>query len=92
MWLLLNKYYQSYKKDGLEKITPCKVKLSTDKYKQDSNFFLEFLNDQLERSEKERLPFSVVYDLFKEWYAQNYNKKIPPQKKLREFLSINISF
>jgi P4 family phage/plasmid primase-like protien len=89
MWLLLNKYYQNYKKDGLEKITPDKVKLSTDKYKQDSNFFLEFLNDQLEKSEKERLPFSVVYDLFKEWYAQNYNKKIPPQKKLREFFNTN---
>jgi P4 family phage/plasmid primase-like protien len=89
MWLLLNKYYQNYKKDGLEKITPDKVKLSTDKYKQDSNFFLEFLNDQLERSEKEKLPFSVVYDLFKEWYTQNYNKKIPPQKKLREFFNTN---
>ena len=47
------------------------------------------MNDQLGKSEKEKLPFSVVYDLFKEWYAQNYNKKIPPQKKLREFFGMN---
>ena len=89
MWILINLYYPKYKKDGLEKITPEKVKLSTNKYKQDSNTFLEFFNQELERSEKEKLPVSVVYDLYKEWYGENYNKKIPPQKKLREFFNSN---
>jgi P4 family phage/plasmid primase-like protien len=89
MWILVNLYYPKYKKDGLEKITPEKVKLSTDKYKQDSNTFLEFYNSELEKSDKDKLPISVVYDLYKEWYAENYNKKVPNQKKLKEFFSTN---
>jgi hypothetical protein len=66
-----------------------KVKLSTNKYKQDSNTFLEFYNQELEKSEKDKLPISVVYDLYKEWYGENYNKKVPNQKKLREFFNTN---
>jgi phage/plasmid-associated DNA primase len=90
VWILINLYYPKYKKDGLEKITPEKVKLSTSKYKQDSNTFLEFYNSELEKSDRDRLPISVIYDLYKDWYGENYNiKKVPNQKKLKEYFSTN---
>jgi len=86
IWLLINKYYPIYRDKGLDSLEPQRVKLSTDKYKQDSNIYMEFLNDALEIDEKESLPKELVWGIFKEWHSNSYHgAKLPPQKRLVEF-------
>ena len=91
IWLLINKYYPIYKEKKLDTIEPLRVKLSTDKYKKDSNIYIEFFNDHLENDKsKESLPKDLVWGLFKEWHSNAYNgSKAPPQKKLIEFFESN---
>ena len=86
MWLLINKYYPIYREKGLDTLEPVNVKLSTDKYKKDSNIYMEFFNDALEIDEKDSLPKELVWGIFKEWHSNSYNGiKPPPQKRLIEF-------
>ena len=86
IWLLINKYYPIYREKGLDSLEPARVKLSTDKYKKDSNIYMEFLNDALEIDDKESLPKELVWGIFKEWHSNSYNGiKPPPQKRLVEF-------
>jgi hypothetical protein len=50
MWLLINIYYPMYvENEGLEKLEPERVSLSTNKYKADFNVFMEFFNEGLEK-------------------------------------------
>ncbi|AYV80252.1 MAG: D5-like helicase-primase, partial [Gaeavirus sp.] len=90
MWLLINKYYPIYKQQGLDKLEPDCVKLSTKKYKKDSNFYLEFVEENFINSPTEVLYKDDAYRSFKEWYSNNYNeRKPPPMKKLVEFFTEN---
>jgi P4 family phage/plasmid primase-like protien len=85
MWLLLTKYYPLYGKDGLGEI-PEEVKVSTDKYKEDSNFFLEFFNELLIDDKGKSIDLKYTYENFCQWYSNTYNdKKAPNKKKLIEF-------
>lgn len=90
IWLLINKYYPIYKKMGLDKLEPESVKLSTKKYKQDSNIYLEYMEENLDLDTKESVSKEIIWNTFKEWYGNNYNdKKPPPMKKLVEFFTEN---
>jgi P4 family phage/plasmid primase-like protien len=91
VWLLLNKYFPIYKKhNGLDKLEPESVKLSTNKYKEESNVYLEYLNENIDRDEKECIPVEMLWNTFKEWYANNHNdKKPPPMKKMVEYFKNN---
>ena len=63
---------------------------ATKKYKQDSNIYLEYMEENLEIDPKESIPREIVWNTFKEWYGNNYNdKKPPPMKKLVEFFTEN---
>ena len=88
MWLLLNVYYPIYvENNGLDKLEPENVKESTNKYKSDSNIIMEFFNEQLEKAEHSSLPLNDVYEMFKAWYSNSYDKKqqLVPKKKLIEY-------
>lgn len=93
MWILINKYYPEYKKNGLDKIEPDRVKLSTNKYKADSNVFIEFFNENLENNtdiENAKISKTEVWKIFKEWCSSAYNeKKQISQKKLIEYFENN---
>lgn len=90
IWLLINKYYLIYSEKGLAEIEPERVKVSTNKYKQDSNIYMEYLNENLEVDSSESVPKDVAWSIFKEWYSNSYNdKKPPPVKKLVEFFENN---
>jgi len=90
IWLLINKYYPIYRDKGLDSLEPETVKLSTNKYKKDSNIYMEFFTDMLENDEKETLPKELVWGIFKEWHDNSYNgSKAPPQKRLVEFFENN---
>ncbi len=45
MWLLINKYFMVYNGITLDRMEPEQVKLSTDNYKNDSNIYIEFMDD-----------------------------------------------
>ena len=86
IWLLINKYYPIYKKNnGLDKLEPDEVKYATEQYKQESNIYLEFIEDNLEKDKRESLPKELVWNLFKEWYTSTKTDKPPPMKKLVEY-------
>jgi P4 family phage/plasmid primase-like protien len=91
MWLLINVYYKMYvENEGLEKLEPERVRLATNKYKADSNVFMEFFNEELERDPEETILVNDIYKLFKEWYINSYNDKKPlPRKKLMEYFEHN---
>jgi P4 family phage/plasmid primase-like protien len=91
MWLLINVYYSMYvENEGLEKLEPERVRLSTNKYKADSNVFMEFFNEGLERDSEYTVLVNDVYDMFKGWYTNSYNDKKPlPRKKLLEYFEHN---
>ena len=90
IWLLINEYYPLYSSNGLDSMEPESVKLSTSKYKQDSNIYIEFMTENFETAPKESMPKEYVWAQFKDWYSNTYSdKKPPPMKKLIEFFQTN---
>ena len=76
--------------DGLDKLEPERVKLSTDKYKSDSNVIMEFFNETLEKSPEETIVFNNITKAFKVWYTNNYNdKKLLHKKILKKYFEDN---
>lgn len=90
-WILLNKYYPLYvEKRGLDDLEPERVKIATNKYKADSDVFMEFFNEALEKDPNGRLLKNDVWKMFKDWYVNTYNDKKPlPQKRLIEYFESN---
>lgn len=88
MWLLINKYYHEYVKKGL--CEPSKVTMYTDKYKKDSDVYLEFLVNHTEttRCEEDKESISVLYRLFKLWHKEAYNgyPAVPAQKDFINYI------
>lgn len=91
MWLLINVYYPLYVENkGLDKLEPERVKLSTNKYKEDSDSVMEFFNEFLEKDEESSVDFERIYRLFKNWYMGAYNDKKPlHRKKFKEYFNNN---
>jgi hypothetical protein len=87
MWYLIKEYYPKYKTDGLRE--PDKVLAFTNKYKKDSDIYLEYLDENLIRSgnKKDYQPIDLIYGAFKFWYRESYaNNKCPSKKELREYM------
>lgn len=91
MWLLINVYYPIYvENDGLDKLEPERVKLSTNKYKENSDAIMEFFNESIEKDENSTVKFEELYELFKCWYIEAYNEKKPlHRKKFKEYFVNN---
>jgi P4 family phage/plasmid primase-like protien len=90
-WILLKKYYPIYKKNkGIEALIPESVKLSIDKYKNDSNIFMEFFNQNIIIDDNAKLEKHMIWELFKGWHLTNYNlKSSTSNKKLISFFEKN---
>jgi P4 family phage/plasmid primase-like protien len=93
MWLLINKYYIIYEQNGLENLEPECVKLATNKYKEDSNIIIDFMNNHYGRSENEKDTIKVdeAWTLFGEWFRSNTGptSKLPfANKKFRELIHL----
>jgi phage/plasmid-associated DNA primase len=67
---------------------PAKVKDFTNKYKKDSDFYMEYLNDftELTGDEKDTETMIVIYRYFKAWFKEAYNEKPPAQKEFSNYL------
>ena len=88
MWLLLKKYYPLYKKNGLKE--PSKVTQFTDKYKMDSDIYLEFIHENLviTNKKKDYESIAMVYTTFKSWYRESYaTNSCPSKKELKEYFA-----
>lgn len=86
MWLILTKYYKIYE-DGINgkryKIhEPEKVKQFTKNYKMDSDIYMEFLNDNIVKTndDDDTEGIAYLYDAFKYWYITSYSEKAPARK------------
>jgi len=93
IWMLLNIYYPKYKKlpeegGGLQE--PPQVTKYTNMYKKDSDVYLEFLDQHVEKSDNQTdtEQLNLLYGMFKGWYMEAYNSKsIPPRKEFQAYLT-----
>jgi hypothetical protein len=82
--LLLIEYYKKYKETRELKVTKDILKW-TDQYKEDTDLYLQFLNENTEDNEEGHIHCVVLYDVFKTWFKNNNpNTKMPSNK---EFVS-----
>lgn len=87
MWILLNKYYQSYRKNGIKE--PAKVTQFTDKYKKDSDIYYEFMKDNyiVTGIPKDYESVNAVHKCFVEWYKSQYGlQNIPSRKEVVAYI------
>lgn len=88
MWLLVNKYYPMYLEKGLQE--PNIVKKYTDKYRQDSDMFLEFISDNYKvvKDKKKKESLKAMYEALRTWYKSSRSTGSPPTlKQLKEYLN-----
>jgi putative DNA primase/helicase len=94
--LLRIEYYKKYTESKELKLTKEILKW-TDKYKEDTDLYLQFLNECTEESIN-HIHCSTLYDVFKFWFKNNNpNTKIPSNKefvnnlkKYKEILSVKV--
>jgi P4 family phage/plasmid primase-like protien len=94
--LLLIEYYKKYITTHELKATNNILKW-TDQYKEDTDMYLQFLNENTEESSS-HIHCSTLYDTFKIWFKNNNpNTKIPSNKefvnnlkKYKEILSVKV--
>jgi P4 family phage/plasmid primase-like protien len=84
-WLLLNVYYTQYKDVGLDQLEPERVKIATNKYQNDSNIYIEFINEYIIYDPRGQADKSTLWEIFKQWFSGAYELRPPPLKKLLEF-------
>lgn len=89
MWLLIKKYYPQYKKYGL--MEPESVKLQTNKYRHDNDFFKEFLDSTYDITTKPDDFVSLMdcYRDFKLWFrdmSSGYRDTCPSIKVMRNYM------
>ena len=75
MWLLINKYYQIYEKEGLDKLTPECVKESTNRAKVDTEPYLKFTEEQITFDEDSFMDIDTLKSCYSAWYLEAYSKK-----------------
>jgi Megaviricetes DNA primase len=95
VWLLLTKYYPIYKAGVNGKRYKIKepklVTKYTNEYKKDSDYYIEFLDENFNFTEdpEDTETIQFVYETFSNWYSSSYGDKAPPKKKFVEYLKKN---
>jgi len=86
MWYLIKYYYYEYTNNEL--VIPEEVTLKTNEYKADSDKFMAFYNEFIDEhaSKKGDIEFSILYDMFKNWYKEMYSEKPPNGRKFMHFI------
>jgi P4 family phage/plasmid primase-like protien len=85
MWLLI-KYHKLYREEGL--IHPPLVTKETDLYRAKCDIFQDFINDYLEKTDKQHHVMSIIelHDGMRTWHKNNYDGKCSNTKELREYI------
>lgn len=81
IWLLVKKYYPVYCAEGLSE--PIEVQIKTYKYRNDNDFYNEFIESRYEKTDddSDKMSCNVFYNDFKAWFAMEYSKEKCPQKR-----------
>lgn len=90
MWLLLKYYYPKYilpPSEGGGLCEPKKVTKYTDKYRENSDLYAEFISEFIIPAENKDdcEKIQVIYQHFKNWYKISYAEKAPPSKDLKNY-------
>lgn len=90
MWLLLNKYYKQYIKEGMNE--PEDVLDETNKYKKDSDIIYDFISDEciITKNEDDKIYISELYIAFKDWCKIHCDSKTTFKRRDLENYFINI--
>ena len=76
---ILIKEYAKYKVTGL--VEPEEVKVNTKAYKQESDIFMQFMNETIEKDVGSQIMVDDGYFMFREWYKTSGSTAKIPQKK-----------
>ena len=76
---ILIKEYAKYKITGL--VEPEEVKVNTKAYKQESDIFMQFMNETIEKDVGSQIMVDDGYFMFREWYKTSGSTAKIPQKK-----------
>jgi P4 family phage/plasmid primase-like protien len=85
MWIMLQKWKHIKKYGAMQ--DPKKVTMATIMYRENNDFYLQFVNETIEKTEDddEGLTLVEIYAMFKEWYKENFpNNKLPIKNELKE--------
>jgi P4 family phage/plasmid primase-like protien len=87
---ILIRYYRLYKKEGLLDIP--EIMESTDKYKKDSDFFQDFTDEYIEKTNfaTDYIEWNTLKRTFEKWYNVNYHKSPPNTKIIQQYFSTNV--
>ena len=85
LYLLINRYNNRYKDNGL--IEPEKIKKYTNDYKRQSDIYYEYISEQLEmtNNQKDKIILTTMYADFKMWYREAHtDRKIPSKSEFKD--------
>jgi P4 family phage/plasmid primase-like protien len=83
MYILLE-HYKDYKKRGL--VEPLSVKESTREYQQTNDVFSDFVSECILKDEHSVTRLEDTYNIFKDWWKENYSSKIPSRRDMKSCL------
>jgi P4 family phage/plasmid primase-like protien len=75
IWLLINKYYPLYEKEGLDNLTPDSVKEATNRAKVDTEPYLKFRDEFIVEDVNSVMDTDELKNYYIDWYLGVYNKK-----------------
>lgn len=86
MYMLLEEH-KEYRHSGITE--PEEVKISTKQYQNESDHFVQFINENIIASDEyngQELKLDDIYFVYQEWYKQSkgHNAKIPPRRDLQK--------
>lgn len=93
IWLLLNKYYKTYKlgnkelgiKPGLH--DPPQVTRCTKNYRMFNDIYAEFIDENIEENAQSSLKIDEVFAVFKMWHKDTYgDMKCPTKRELKAYM------
>jgi phage/plasmid-associated DNA primase len=87
-FLLLLKYYKLYKENGLKPTN--KLLQYTNKYKNENDFYKEFADQYIEKSDNSFIIWTDLKDTFLDWFTENKGMKLPQIKQIKEYFEKNI--
>lgn len=80
MWYLINIIYPLYEKEGLK--TPEKVIKESEEYRNDNDFFHEFLigfTNKVDKTHKESI--NILFNIFKDWFKEAHQGSTCPSSR-----------
>ena len=81
--LLLMEYCIKYFENGL--IFPRGVEIQTKKYKESVDCYENFFSETIVRKEHDAVSWTMIRQLFVNWYKENINEKTPNAKEIKKY-------